>query len=425
MPDSTLTMPKMIASESVTGQTISLRTQLRRAERMKKLKYGALIVPLVLFLLLTFVWPIAALLKRSVDNPEIITAFPATSQLLRHWDGKALPDDPTFQSLATEINAIKGTPTYAAAAKRLNMELPGFRTLMMRTARAMPVEAGASARDALIAADERWGEPATWQYLARNAAPYTARYLLASVDRAYDDHGNIVAVSDDQAIYVAVLRRTFGMSAMVTLFCLLLGFPLAYMMATQPPKIANVLLILVLLPFWTSVLVRVAAWIVLLQAQGLVNKALMFVGITSEPLQLVFNSTGVYIAMVHILLPFMILPMYSVMKGISPTYMRAALSLGCPPFRSFWQVYFPQALPGVGAGSLLVFILCMGYYITPALLGSPKEQMASYFVAFYTNQTINWGMAAALSAILFTATLLLYMAYTRLVGNQNVASKAR
>jgi len=345
--------------------------------------------------------------------------------LLRTWDGQAMPDDKTLTTFVDEVGKIKGTPVFASAAKRLNMELPGFRTLMMKTARAMPVEAGVSAREALIAADERWSEAATWQYLARNASPYTARYLLAAVDRKYDDQGNVVQADDDEAIYVNVLKRTFGMSAVVTVFCLLLGFPLAYMMATQPPRIANTLLIFVLLPFWTSILVRVAAWIVLLQSQGLVNQALMHMGITDHPLQLVFNSTGVYIAMVHILMPFMILPLYSVMKGISPTYMRAALSLGCPPFRSFWKVYFPQALPGVGAGSLLVFILCMGYYITPALLGSPKEQMASYFVAFYTNQTINWGMAAALSAILFVATLLLYMVYTRLVGHQDVASKAR
>ncbi len=405
--------------------SISLKTQLRRAERMKKLKYGALIVPLVIFLLFTFVWPIAALLKRSVDNPEIVAAFPATSQLLRNWDGQALPDDTIFASFADEIGKIKGTPVYASAAKRLNMELPGFRTLMMKTARSMPPEAGQSARETLIAADERWGDVATWQYLGRNASPYTARYLLASVDRKYDDFGNIVRADDDEAIYVAVLKRTFGMSAIVTAFCLLLGFPLAYMMATQPARIANVLMIFVLLPFWTSILVRVAAWLVLLQTEGLVNQALRAVGLIEKPLQLVFNSTGVYIAMVHILLPFMILPLYSVMKGISPAYVRAAVSLGCPPFKSFWKVYFPQALPGVGAGCLLVFILCMGYYITPALLGSPKEQMASYFVAFYTNQTINWGMAAALSAILFAATLMLYMVYSRLIGRQELASKSR
>jgi putative spermidine/putrescine transport system permease protein len=304
------------------------------------------------------------------------------------------------------------------------MELPGFRSLMMKTARAMPPEAGQSAREALIAADQRWGDIATWQYLGRNASPTTARYLLASVDRKYDDAGHIVKVDDDEAIYVDVLKRTFGMSAVVTICCLLLGFPLAYMMATQPPRIANVLMIFVLLPFWTSVLVRVAAWLVLLQSEGLVNQALRAFGLVEKPLQLVFNSTGVYVAMVHILLPFMILPLYSVMKGISPAYVRAAVSLGCPPFKSFWKVYFPQAVPGVGAGCLLVFIICMGYYITPALLGSPKEQMVSYFVAFYTNQTINWGMAAALSAILFAATLLLYMVYSRLVGQQD-AVKAR
>jgi len=421
MSNPSTTMSTLMPPEN----TPSLKVQLRRAERMKKLKYGALILPLAVFLLLTFVWPIAALLKRSVDNPEVVAAFPATSVLLRTWDGQAMPDDKTLTTFVDEVGKIKGTPVFASAAKRLNMELPGFRTLMMKTARAMPVEAGVSAREALIAADERWSEAATWQYLARNASPYTARYLLAAVDRKYDDQGNVVQADDDEAIYVNVLKRTFGMSAVVTVFCLLLGFPLAYMMATQPPRIANTLLIFVLLPFWTSILVRVAAWIVLLQSQGLVNQALMHMGITDHPLQLVFNSTGVYIAMVHILMPFMILPLYSVMKGISPTCMRAALSLGCPPFRSFWKVYFPQALPGVGAGSLLVFILCMGYYITPALLGSPKEQMASYFVAFYTNQTINWGMAAALSAILFVATLLLYMVYTRLVGHQDVASKAR
>jgi putative spermidine/putrescine transport system permease protein len=419
------TLTATLPVATTTDEPVSLQNQLRRAERMKKLKYGALILPLAVFLLLTFVWPIAALLKRSVDNPEVVAAFPSTSALLRNWDGQALPNDAVFASFADEVNKIKGTPVFASAAKRLNMELPGFRTLMMRTGKAMPVEEGTSARDALVAADERWGDPATWQYLARNASPYTARYLLASVDRKYDDAGNIVRAGDDEAIYVDVLKRTFGMSAVVTVFCLMLGFPLAYMMATQPPRIANVLMIFVLLPFWTSILVRVAAWIVLLQSEGLVNQALMHLGITDHPLQLVFNSTGVYVAMVHILLPFMILPMYSVMKGISPTYMRAALSLGCPPFKSFWKVYFPQALPGVGAGGLLVFILCMGYYITPALLGSPKEQMASYFVAFYTNQTINWGMAAALSAILFVATLFLYMIYSRLVGNQDVASKAR
>ncbi|PAS95479.1 MAG: polyamine ABC transporter substrate-binding protein [Candidatus Dactylopiibacterium carminicum] len=421
MSELTATLPAVAAG----SQAPSLKQQLARAERIRKLKYAALILPLALFLLLSFLWPIAALLLRSVDNPEVIAALPQTSALLRGWDGQTLPDETTFNALARDLAAVSGTPPLAAAARRLNMEQPGFRTLMMKTARAVPLAEGVGARHALVEVDERWGEVATWHFLARNASPWTARHLLAALDRTYDEQGRVVKTDEEQAIYIDVFKRTFGMALVVTLCCLMLGFPLAYLMATLPVRTANVMMIFVLLPFWTSILVRVAAWIVLLQSEGLVNQALRGLGLIDQPLQLVFNSTGVYIAMVHILLPFMILPLYSVMKGISPLYMRAALSLGCPPFRSFWKVYFPQSLPGVGAGCLLVFILCMGYYITPALLGSPSEQMASYFVAFYTNQTINWGMAAALSTILFIATLLLYMVYARLIGNQDAAARAR
>jgi putative spermidine/putrescine transport system permease protein len=206
------------------------------------------------------------------------------------------------------------------------------------------------------------------------------------------------------------------MGAVITIICLLLAYPLAYLLANLPTRKSNLLMILVLLPFWTSILVRVAAWIVLLQSGGLINGALLKLGLIDQPLQLVFNRTGVYIAMVHIMLPFMILPIYSVMKGISPSYMRAAISLGCHPFASFWRVYFPQTVAGVGAGCLLVFILSIGYYITPALLGSPNDQMVSYFVAFYTNSTINWGMATALGGLLLLATLVLYVVYSWLVG---------
>ncbi len=172
-------------------------------------------------------------------------------------------------------------------------------------------------------------------------------------------------------------------------------------------------MILVLIPFWTSILVRVAAWIVLLQSEGLVNKALLLAGLTQSPLELVFNRVGVYISMTHILLPFMILPLYSVMKSVPPTYLKAAVSLGSHPFAAFWRVYVPQTYPGIGAGVLLVFIMAGGYYITPALLGGPNEQMVSYFIAYFINTTINWGMACALGALLLAATLVLYGVYRR------------
>jgi len=399
---------------------VPLKVKLRRAERTRTLGYIALIVPLVVFIVLTFIWPLGSLLRRGVDNPEVLAALPKTAQALKGWDGKEVPAEATFAALAADLAAIKGTSELAGAAKRLNMEAIGFRSLLMGAARDVSVEPGKPVKDAFIALDERWGQLPTWQLIARNASPWPPYYLLAAVDMTMDESDKLTSVPADRAIYRAILLRTFWMSVIVTVWCLLLGFPIAYLLATLPARIANLLMILVLLPFWTSVLVRVAAWIVLLQNEGPLNTAMIKLGLIDKPAQLVFNWIGVYIAMVHILLPFAVLPLYSVMKGISPTLMRAALSLGCPPFQSFWKVYFPQTLPGIGAGGLLVFILSMGYYITPALLGSPKEQMASYFVAFYTNETINWGMAAALSTILLVATLALYIFYARYFGPAKV-----
>jgi len=403
-----------------------LRKRLRNAERRRKLLYGCLILPLAVFLIVAFVWPIVSLLARSVDNPEVHDNLPDTLAQLGDWSGKDLPPAPAFAAFARELEATKGSPALPAVANRLNREETGYRSLVMKTARKLPLEAGADPQAALIDIDERWGEPATWQAVRRAGGALTPFYLLAAVDRSVDADGQVVSVPADEAVYVDVLLRTFWMSLVVTACCLLLGFPVAYLMANLPAKHSNALMIFVLLPFWTSVLVRVAAWIVLLQNEGLINRLLIATGLIDSPLQLLFNRVGVYVAMVHILLPFMVLPLFSVMKGISPVYMRAAISLGCPPFKSFRQVYFPQTLPGIGAGTLLVFIMCMGYYITPALLGSPQEQMVSYFIAFYTNQTINWGMAAALSAVLLAATLALYLVYARYLGpTRTQAGKAR
>jgi putative spermidine/putrescine transport system permease protein len=175
------------------------------------------------------------------------------------------------------------------------------------------------------------------------------------------------------------------------------------------------MMILVLVPFWTSILVRVAAWIVLLQREGLVNKALLSLNLIDSPLTLLFNRTGVIVSMTHILLPFMILPLYSVMKSVPATYLRAAVSLGSPPLAAFFRVYLPQTWPGVGAGTLLVFILSIGYYVTPALLGGAGDQMISYYIAQYINVNVNWGMACALGTVLLAATLVLYSVYRRVV----------
>nr|WP_294867833.1 ABC transporter permease [uncultured Pseudogulbenkiania sp.] len=400
-----------------------LKKKLAREQRLKQFKAISLVAPLGLFLLLTFLVPITSLLFRSVDNPEVVTALPHTSQLIRAWDQRGLPSDAVFSALAEDLAKAKAEGSLGDVSRRLNMEISGYRSLLMRTARKMPLHLapGESVRDHFIQIDERWGDPDHWHAIARNAKSWSPYYLYRSLDLRENKSGVPELTPVNERAYLSIFGRTMWMSLWVTVFCMLLGYPVAYWLANLPKRKSNLLMILVLLPFWTSVLVRVAAWIVLLQSEGLINSGLMALGIIDHPLQLAFNRTGVYIAMVHILLPFVILPSYSVMKSIPPSYVKAAISLGDHPFAAFWKIYFPQTLPGVAAGALLVFIMCLGYYITPALLGSPEDQMVSYYVAFYTNVTINWGMAAALGSLLLIATLALYAVYSKLVGTDRLS----
>lgn len=413
-----------IATQSA-PPTQSLRRELKAAEARRRTMALLLVAPLAIFLLLVFVVPIGALLTRAVQNPEIATALPRTVAALSNWDRKTAPADAAYAALAADLTQIADGEAMGALARRLNTEIPGYRSLVAKTARAMPLTGDANAplapaqtRAKLIELDERWGDAAYWQAIAKNGGRYSPFYLLAALDHKQDGFGSIVPADPDQSIYLAVFGRTLLIGFAVTLFALALGYPLAYWISTLPERRANLAMILVLIPFWTSVLVRVAAWIVLLQSEGLVNRALIDTGLISQPLALLFNRVGVYISMTHILLPFMILPLYSVMKSIPPSYQRAAVSLGSHPFAAFWRVYVPQTYPGVGAGALLVFILAIGYYITPALLGGPNDQMVSYYVAYFTNVTINWGMACALGGLLLAATLVLYAIYGRFTRSQ-------
>ncbi len=296
-----------------------LRRSLRRAERRRKLRAFSLTLPLLVFLMLTFVVPIAGLLERAVENPEVAQALPRTVQVLAHWDRKDLPPAQAFSSIVADLSALPDISDAGALARRLNAEVPGARSLVMGTYRALPLE-GASTPDAakarLIEHDERWTDLRYWHAIAKNGSRWTADYLLASVDLRRDAQGHVARMPPDQRVFGNILARTFEVSAIVTLWCLLLGYPLAYWLSTLPARRANMLMILVLVPFWTSILVRVAAWIVLLQSGGLVNRALLATGLIEHPLALLFNRTGVIVAMVHILLPFMILPLYSVMKSV-------------------------------------------------------------------------------------------------------------
>ena len=401
---------------------VPLKVKLRRVERIRQLKALGLIGPLFLFLMMTFIVPIFDMLLLSVKNPEVPEVMPRTAAAIQAWDGEGIPDATVVQALVEDLREAYAAKTHGKAAKRLNYDISGFRSLVTKTAREVAeLESGAAGDiQALVAIDPRWGENEYWAAIKKAAAPYTPFYLLAALDRTRDVHGNILPVPPEESVYVDVLQRTFWISFVVTVICFVLGYPLAYLLATLPTRVSNLLMILVLLPFWTSLLVRTTAWTILLQDHGVLNDAARYLGLWSDPVPLVHNRIGVYIAMVHILLPFMVLPLYSVMKTISPTHMRAAASLGAPPALAFWRVYVPQSVPGIAAGCLLVFILALGYYITPALVGGPRDQMLSYFIALFTNQTINWGMAAALSVILLALVLVLFAVYNRLIGVENM-----
>ena len=269
--------------------------------------------------------------------------------------------------------------------------------------------------------DRGWIASDTWSILRVFSASYTPGYFLNAVDMKLGLDG-IERRPENERLYIKLFNRTIIMSLMITGACILLGYPVAWLLANLPLRTANVLMILVLLPFWTSLLVRTSAWKVLLQQQGVINDILVWLGIVDDANRLVMmnNATGTIIAMTHILLPFMILPLYSVMKSIPPSYLRAAKSLGATNWTAFWRVYFPQSVPGIGAGSILVFILAIGYYITPEIVGGTDGVFISNRIAYHISSSLNWGLAAALGAILLALVLLLYWLYDRIVGIDNV-----
>ncbi|MCG5242490.1 ABC transporter permease [Azospirillum doebereinerae] len=405
----------------VAGAEMPLKRRLKRAERARQFRALGLVAPLLLFLMFTFVVPIAGMIWRSVDDWEVPQVMPHTVAALSSWNGQGLPGETAYAALAGDLQAARAAGTIGIAAKRLNYVVNGFRTVLTSTARNLKTapEPG-TAKDTLIGINPAWGEHATWTAIKSASGPVTSYYLLAAVDLTRDADGAIVASPDDQAIYLDLFGRTFAIGLGVTTLCLVLGFPVAYLLANLPTAQSNLLMIFVLLPFWTSLLVRTCAWIVILQSEGIVNGSLQWLGLIDEPLRLIYNRFGVYMAMTHVLLPFMILPLYSVMRSISPAYMRAAASLGAPPATAFFRIYLPQTIPGIGAGCLLVFILAIGYYITPALVGGAADQMISAFIAFYTTETVNWGLASALGAVLLLSTLVLAAVYGKLaLGRQN------
>lgn len=498
-----------------------LKRSLARALRREKFRAFMLVAPLLVFIMITFVAPIADMLFRSVENSIVHETIPRTVQSLRSWDAEAeaLPPEEAFQALYFDISLAAEMKRHTRLGSRLNYEKSGMASLFRKSGRgvgkfgadiytdgfealnpawldpatwnevfadssnraALPRAASAwgalsayfiaqgdeigprdmedylfaalhldtleartgesddpriqavleaqastpfdaiSYQEAFAEIDEDWLDPEVWQTIQTYAARYTPGYFLNSADLQLTTEG-IEARPENERIYIKLFLRTLYMSLAITFSCILLGYPVAWLLANLPARKANVLLILVLLPFWTSLLVRTSAWKVLLQQQGVINDILVWSGLINEAGRLVMinNQTGTIIAMTHILLPFMILPLYSVMKTIPPSYLRAAKSLGATNWTAFWRVYFPNSVPGIGAGSILVFILAIGYYITPELVGGTQGVFISNRIAFHISSSLNWGLAAALGTILLAAVLALYWAYDKIVGIDNV-----
>lgn len=396
--------------------------QERKALARRRRVSFLLVAPLLAFIFFAFVAPIASMMYRSVYNPDVVELIPQTLEQLSSWDGRGLPSDETRAAMARELRALAEERRAGVLAAAVNRAYPGASSLINATARKMRGLSDDALKDGaqlLDKADRRWTQVELWRAIDEVGAAYTANHYLTALDLERNAEGEIQP-RESARIYLQLYGKTLGMALVITLLCVVLGYPLAWYLSQAPARKSNLLMILVLLPFWTSLLVRTTAWIALLQTHGVVNTVLQALHVIDEPLELLYTRTATIIAMTHILLPFMILPLYSVMRGIDPSYMRAAMSMGSRPLPAFLRVVLPLSLPGLSAGALLVFIISVGYYITPALVGGTDGQMISNLIAFHMQQSGNWGLAAALGSLLLVLILALYWTYDRLVGARNI-----
>ena len=408
-----------------TADGVPLKLSLKRALWQRKKTALLLVAPLFLFVLITFLLPIFDMLIRSVDNSIVASQFPSVVEEIRDWDldSTELPNEATFQALIKDFKIGAKEKTISRLGRRLNYELSGMSSLFRKTGRKIKkLDNPESAKAAMIKIDKKWGKLDTWRLIKRENSAYTSSYYLAALDAKKNSDGSFSMKSEDSQVYLTLFWRTIRLSTTITILTIILGYPIAFLMANVKTKTSNMLMILVLLPFWTSLLVRTSAWIALLQKEGVINDILVGIGLIGDDgrLAMIHNETGTIIAMTHILLPFMVLPLFSVMKTIPPSYVRAARSMGATSFTAFRRVYLPNTIAGIGAGGILVFILAIGYYITPALVGGTKGTLISNFIAHHISTSLNWGLGAALGTILLLLVLALYILYDKIVGINNM-----
>ncbi|SCZ53719.1 putative spermidine/putrescine transport system permease protein [Epibacterium ulvae] len=403
-----------------------LKQSLARSLRRQKLRALMLIAPLLVFVMLSFIIPIASMLFRSVENSIVSETLPLTVEALQDWDEHAgtLPDEAVYDAFVRDMIVAIEAKKHTRLGSRLNYEETGMSSMFRRSGRKikrLDPDTDGPFKEQLIDIHKGWGEVQTWSTIKTHSPELTNGYFLNAIDMQRTAEG-AQAQPEDKQILIRLFGRTLFMSLVITGSCILLAYPVSYLLATLPMRTSNLLMILVLLPFWTSLLVRTSAWKVMLQQQGVINETLVWLGFIADDARLVIinNQIGTIVAMTHILLPFMILPMYSVMQTIPITYSRAAKSMGATNWTTFWRIYFPQSVPGIGAGAILVFILSIGYYITPEIVGGTKGVFISNRIAYHISSSLNWGLAAALGSILLAVVLLLYWVYDKIVGIDNV-----
>jgi putative spermidine/putrescine transport system permease protein len=415
-----------MSSESISGPILTsdgipLKVSLRKVERKNKIRALLLVAPLLIFILFTFLVPIGDMLTRSVDDRYINTVFPNTFEEYKKWDKQDLPPEEVYKVMFFEIMDGKGY-SIGKASTRMNYSKSGWKSLLKQSKRKFKKIKEGPYKEKMIATNKKWADPNYWKALGEMVDPVTMGYYLNAVDLRYDFNKEIIQQPEYRRIYNHIWYKTFKVSFLVTIFCLMLGYPISYLLATLPLKYSNLLMICVLLPFWTSLLVRTVSWMIILQQKGVFNNLMVMAHLIADESrwQLMYNQTGTIIVMTQILLPFMVLPLYSVMKTISPNYMRAALNLGASPLHAFYKVYMPNSLPGISAGGLLVFVIAIGYFITPELVGGKDGQMIGNWIGYHLKTTLNWGLCAALGAILLAVMTVLYWVYNKIIGIENI-----
>lgn len=359
--------------------------------------------PAIVAALLLAVLPLGLVLSRAFYDTRVRDAFPMTLAALSVWDGKAALPANARQALAEDLRSAYAAQTLAGAASKLNERSNGLRSAVMATARRLARGGDADIPTALAQSSPLWTAPETWIAIKAAGRPFS----LANLGRVFAPApGGGESAGPTGSVYGDMLARTLAISFGVTLLTVLIGYPLAYAIIVAPPALKRLLFLLSFIPLWMSLLGRAAAWVILLQKGGVVDLAAQALGLASGPLGLLYSRAGVHIAITHVLLPCFVYPCYSAMANIPRNQVTAALSLGASGWHSFWIVFVPQSLGGVAAGATLVFVLSMGFYLTPALVGGPTDQMLSYMVSEITLRIGDTAMASTLAALLIGAMII-------------------